>query len=479
MKFLVYCATNLVLLLTIVSSEDIVLSEAEKDEILNCENGNEAFHKYMANYGYNKLSSSPALLKKQRKSFLSTFNEVKKHNKEYAEGKSGYKMALNLFSIMNKAQRNQYLGLSSPNTSLVFDTSSYRMLDLGIKDLSSGLSSPSSKDLKHMMTEVKQQGSCGACWAFPTTAVVEYAYTKLTGIKKSFSAQELLDCTYESISGRNGCEGGNAPDAWKHVIDKDHLASYRDYPYTEKDGRCKYYKYVNSMRNVMKVKGYAKVASGSENAVITAMQTNPLAVGMHVEDAFYKLGANGAYDGCDWWIKKQSNHMVTMTGYGRDYWEIRNSWGKDWANKGYGRLTRRNDICNILSDVYYIKYTALGGKGEGGDKAGEFDVCKDKFSNCRELSAYCNDKYNPQIGEGCPKTCGTCKGGNGGGSGGGNDANCKDKYSNCADYKAYCKTDDDVKTGCTKTCGTCGGGNSCTNGLTRCSDGVCRHAHMC
>jgi len=42
-------------------------------------------------------------------------------------------------------------------------------------------------------------------------------------------------------------------------------------------------------------------------------------------------------------LSPQTNHFITVTGWGRDaegndYWEIRNSWGRQWGNDGYMHL---------------------------------------------------------------------------------------------------------------------------------------------
>ena len=230
---------------------------------------------------------------------------------------------------------------------------------------------PTSKKFHHFryVTAVKNQGECGSCWTYGAIGPIEWAYKKATGTLLSFSEQELLDCTFEHEgSDDDGCDGGWYESAWDFVIANNHLPSEANYPYKGKDKSCSYKTHPNDLEGKIKITGYTQSAK-TETAVLTDLVNQmPLAVAFTVEDDFYSIG-DGIYDGCT--ETTYPNHAVVLTGYGSNYFEIKNSWGADWGLDGYARFERGRDICGLLSYAYYIEYKDLDDSDNGGDEGEE------------------------------------------------------------------------------------------------------------
>ena len=67
---------------------------------------------------------------------------------------------------------------------------------------------PASVDWRehNQVTPVKNQGSCGCCWAFSAVVALEALLARNTGNLTRLSEQNLVDCS--SSQGNAGCNGG-------------------------------------------------------------------------------------------------------------------------------------------------------------------------------------------------------------------------------------------------------------------------------
>ena len=72
------------------------------------------------------------------------------------------------------------------------------------------------------------------------------------------------------------------------------------------------------------------------------------------------------------------NHVVQLIGYTSEYWIVKNSWGADWGEDGFIRITRNRDYnCLIGSYVYDFEKHPCGA-GCGNCSNGTCTACKDE-----------------------------------------------------------------------------------------------------
>lgn len=238
---------------------------------------------------------------------------------------------------------------------------------------------------KGAVSPVKDQSSCGSCWAESAVQNVESVWF-LTQQKKGLtsdegpiplSTEQVIECDKYDYA----CYGGYPSHAMKYIKEAGGLVSSADYPYavnghticlanqtfnqTCGDGMCddppltSYCDLscsASKKTKVAKIQGFQSLPTNETALAAYLADQAPLSVGLDAAGyfgalfpwlQFYKKGvANPRL--CR---NTSIDHAVLLTGFGIDsgtpYWSIKNSWGTKWGEEGYFRLVRGVGKCGI------------------------------------------------------------------------------------------------------------------------------------
>ena len=180
---------------------------------------------------------------------------------------------------------------------------------------------------KGAVTPVKNQGSCGSCWAFSATGALEGGNFVATGKLISLSEQQLVDCDPQS----DGCGGGLMTYAFEYVQGHG-LCTEEDYPYHAKDEDCK----DTQCESAIKIAGYEEVPEMDGAALKEAVAKAPVSVAVEADSAVFQMYKSGVVDSTA--CGTSLNHGVLAVGYTADYWIVKNSWGATWGDNGYIKI---------------------------------------------------------------------------------------------------------------------------------------------
>lgn len=197
---------------------------------------------------------------------------------------------------------------------------------------------------------VRDQGSCGSCYAFGSIAALESRVLIATGSTDiDLSEQEIVDCSTEN----NHCNGGMASLVYKYIKENG-IGLEKEYPYTASySGVCK-----RGKRSV-RITGSKTVRPFDETALVSALQDGPVDVAVDANQSSFQFYSQGIYydERCKNAFSAL-NHEMTAVGYGSneqgEYWIVRNSWGSSWGMQGYILMARnKNNHCGIATDAVF------------------------------------------------------------------------------------------------------------------------------
>ncbi len=203
---------------------------------------------------------------------------------------------------------------------------------------------------QNWITSVKNQSTCGACWAFSTVGLTEAQHNILSrnpDLDLDLSEQYLVSDCFEG----GNCIGGIEGPTLEYIRDFG-IPDEACYPYTGVDSSCS--ARCSDYASRLKFLPNADMSSSYSSTDIKYILSKygPVTI------AFAAAGTNGGYfeDGSGIYRCTNDigsggaggfNHSVLAVGYNDagGYWIAKNSWGSSWNGDGFFKLGYNE--CNV------------------------------------------------------------------------------------------------------------------------------------
>mmetsp|Transcript_2529 Transcript_2529/g.6379 ORF Transcript_2529/g.6379 Transcript_2529/m.6379 type:complete len:403 (+) Transcript_2529:47-1255(+) len=230
-----------------------------------------------------------------------------------------------------------------------------------IQNESVALTVPKDKHWPNLLASkyIRNQGSCGSCWAIAGATILQAHAEIHKGIKRTFSAQQMVSCVPnpQECGGQGGCRGATVELAMDWVM-QNGIAEEFEIPYAAKDATC-----VGGHNVIMAAPAKQSIATASfgmtgweklpENQYAPLLRAvvdkGPVAVSS--DASLWGSYDSGIFNACP--LDAIVNHAIVLVGFGETeangqteavkYWTIQNSWGRNWGEQGHIRILRHDD----------------------------------------------------------------------------------------------------------------------------------------
>ncbi|XP_049858108.1 cathepsin B [Schistocerca gregaria] len=228
--------------------------------------------------------------------------------------------------------------------------------------------------------EIRDQGSCGSCWAFGAVeAMSDRVCIHSKGEKNfHFSAEDLVSCCHSCGFGCNGGFPGAAWSYWKRkgivsggaynssqgcqpyeIPPCEHHVNGTRMPCSGEGGntpqcekQCEDSYPVSYSEDLHYGESAYSVEGSSKQIQAEIMKNGPVEGAFTVYEDFvhYKSGVYQHVSGV-----ALGGHAIKIIGWGvlddTPYWLVANSWNSDWGDGGFFRIKRGSNECGIESQI--------------------------------------------------------------------------------------------------------------------------------
>jgi hypothetical protein len=284
-------------------------------------------------------------------------------------------------------ERDVRLGASLPDN---YDEILKAIRERGIPDLRMDLPAQFDWTDSAAVSPVRQQ-LCEDCWANAAVAAMESQLRIHDDDTTRLTVQQAIDCNYED---RDCLSGGRAADLYDIYMNVG-AVSEACYPYSGGDGDCA----ADTCRIVARIDGYEFIDTSLVSIKSNLMANGPLVTGICCAESLYYNYSGGCYETSD---SGAIDHNVLIVGWddslcgGQGAWHIKNSWGTDWGESGYGWMkygTARIGVGSLIIRYTPTERTAIAyeshlvddstGNGNGAADPGETVALQVSLENYR------------------------------------------------------------------------------------------------
>ncbi|MCE5262066.1 MAG: hypothetical protein LLG97_00890 [Deltaproteobacteria bacterium] len=209
------------------------------------------------------------------------------------------------------------------------------------------------------VTGVKDQGKCGACWAFSATAALESRVliaSQTPDTELNLSEQSMVSCDERQY----GCGGGFLDYAVEY-LQATGIPLESCYPFTSGGGiagacgRC-----ADWRQNSYRITAFEDVSNPVAATKSAIVSHGPVITGILIYQDFlsYKSGIYSHVTGT-----VVAGHAVVLVGYddADQCWIAKNSMGSDWGENGFFKIKAGTNECNIEQEAYDLIYATVPG----------------------------------------------------------------------------------------------------------------------
>jgi len=184
----------------------------------------------------------------------------------------------------------------------------------------------------------------------------------------NLSPQQILSCGKKK--GSSGCKGGGVDSVWRYIQEKKGLYREECAPYVGKDSgkgaECsqKALKCDAAKQEKLEVLDHCVLTQGEKAVKREVYNNGPVVAPLFLKTEYltYSSGVYTPTEGSETLFDtegKAMQHAVVLLGWGKadgtPYWLVRHSWGKEWGEEGYARISMDSDI---VREHYVVKATA-------------------------------------------------------------------------------------------------------------------------